>query len=301
MTLQQIQPMRSALYLPGSNQRAIEKARSLPADVVIFDLEDAVAPDAKPQARRNLEEAFAGGAVGGGVNVIRVNALDSGEFADDLVTVGRCRPHAMLVPKVSHPDEVASIRRSMAAAFGGAGPALLWCMVETAQGVQQAERIAASTHDGARAIDCLVIGTNDIARETGVSMGQGRQFMQPWLMEVVLAAKANGLAILDGVWNDFKNAEGFEAEAVQGQLMGFDGKTLIHPAQVDPANRIFAPAVEAIEDARTIVAAFADPANAGKGVINLDGRMVELLHLEMAKRVLKKDEAIRARGSRAVK
>ena len=298
MTSRAIQPLRSVLYLPASNSRAIEKARSLPADAVIFDLEDAVAPDAKPQARRNLEDAFATGAVAAGINVIRVNALDCEEFAEDLLTVGRCRPHAMLVPKVSHPDEVTSIWRSMDAAFGAAVPAL-WCMIETASGVQHAERIAVSAHGEGRAIDCLVIGTNDIARETGVSMGQDRQFMLPWLMTAVLAAKAHGLAILDGVWNDFGDTDGFAAEAMQGRMMGFDGKTLIHPTQVEPANRIFAPDAETVENARRIAAAFADPANAGKGVINMEGRMVELLHLEMAQRVLQKHEAIRSRAGAA--
>lgn len=291
-------PMRSALYLPGNNLRAIEKARTLPADVVIFDLEDAVAPAAKPEARRSLEQAFAVGAVAGGVNVIRVNAFDSGEFAADLETVRNSRPHAILVPKVSHPDEVAAIRRDMAATLGASVPAL-WCMIETAQGVLQVAQIAAARQGTSRAVDGLVIGTNDIARETGVSMARGRQFMLPWLMAAVLAAKANGVAILDGVWNDFKNVEGFEAEAVQGCMMGFDGKTLIHPTQIEPANRIFAPAPEAIEDARTIVATFADPANAGKGVINVDGRMVELLHLQMAQHVLRKHEAIQARARSA--
>jgi citrate lyase subunit beta/citryl-CoA lyase len=287
-------PMRSALYLPGINQRAIEKARSLAADVVIFDLEDAVAPEMKAQARRNLEEAFQGGPVARGLNVIRINAPDAGELASDLETVRKCRPHALLLPKVSNPYEVAVIRRHMAGSSPNATPAL-WCMIESTLGLMRVADIAAALDGGRPAVACLVIGTNDIARETGVSTEQGRHHMHPWLMAAVLAAKANGVALLDGVWNDFKDTEGFEVEAVQGRMMGFDGKTLIHPTQIEPANRVFAPGPEAVEEARVVVAAFAEPANAGKGVINLSGRMVELLHLQMARRVLDRHEAIQAR------
>ncbi|MGE4239376.1 HpcH/HpaI aldolase/citrate lyase family protein [Ramlibacter sp.] len=288
MTTDTSRPLRSALYLPATNKRAIDKARTLPADAVVFDLEDAVAPEVKDEARRNLVEAFASGPVSASAaNVIRTNAVGSPDFAADLEAVKRCRPDALLAPKVSHPDEVAALRRALDAALGP-GTTALWCMIETAQGLLQVANIAAARHGASAAVDCLVIGTNDIARETGVTMAHGRQFMLPWLMSAVLAAKANGVAILDGVWNDFRNVEGFDAEALQGQRMGFDGKTLIHPTQVEPANRIFSPSPEAVAEAQAIVAAFADPANAGKGVINLDGKMVELLHLEMAKQVLRK-------------
>lgn len=290
--------MRSALYLPGSNARAIEKARNLAADAVIFDLEDAVAAAEKPEARRNLEKAFERGMVARGLNVVRTNSHGTADFAADLDTARRCRPHAILVPKVSRPGQVDAICRELDAKFGAHRPAL-WCMIETADGVLAVAQIASARHSGSRAIECLVVGTNDIARETGVSMENGRQHMHPWLMTVVLAAKANGLVVLDGVFNDFKDAEGFNAEAAQARMMGFDGKTLIHPTQLEPANRVFAPSPEAVEEAREIVAAFSDPANAGRGVINLAGRMVELLHLEMARRLIDKDAAIRARGSSA--
>jgi citrate lyase subunit beta/citryl-CoA lyase len=288
-------PMRSALYLPGTNQRAIEKARSLAADVVIFDLEDAVAPDMKAQARRNLEEAFKDGAVSRGLNVIRINAPDDGQLVSDLETVRKCRPHAILLPKVSHPNEVVAIRRHIAASSPDAIPAL-WCMIESALGLLRVADIAAAMDGDHPAVACLVIGTNDITRETGVSAEQGRYHMHSWLMAAVLAAKANGVTLLDGVWNNFNDTEGFEAEAVQGRMMGFDGKTLIHPTQIEPTNRVFAPGPDAVSDARNVVAAFADPVNAGKGVINLSGRMVELLHLQMAWRVLDMHEAILARA-----
>ncbi|WP_334151668.1 HpcH/HpaI aldolase/citrate lyase family protein [Hyphomicrobium sp.] len=285
-------PLRSVLYLPASNRRAIDKVKTLPADAVIFDLEDAVAPDAKIEGRRNLEQAFAEGGVASSMAVIRVNALGSDELEADLEMVRKCSPQALLLPKVSRPEDVIAIRRSLE----GNHPMSLWCMVETAQGLLRAAEIAGVSEHELFPLSCFVIGTNDIARETGASMEEGRQFMVPWLMSAVLAAKANGLAILDGVWNNFRDVHGFEREAMQGLRMGFDGKTLIHPTQVEPANRIFAPAPEAVEQARAIVTAFADPANAGKGVINIGGRMVELLHLEMARQLLSKHEAIQRRS-----
>lgn len=291
-------PLRSALYLPATNRRAIDKARILPADAVIFDLEDAVAPEAKDEARRNLEKAFADGRVASGINVIRVNALGSDELAADLETVRRCAPNALLLPKVSRRQDLVEIRQRIEG--GGEGARLsLWCMIETAQGLLRAADIAGAAADPRWPMECFVIGTNDIARETRVSAGEGRRYLLPWLMSAVLAAKANGLAILDGVWNDFKDAQGFDAEAAQGRGMGFDGKTLIHPTQIEPANRAFAPAPEAIAHARAVVQAFADPAHASKGVINLNGQMIELLHLEMAQQILRMGEIIRAREERA--
>ena len=288
-------PMRSALYLPGINQRAIEKARSLAADVVIFDLEDAVAPEMKAQARRNLEEAFQGGPVARGLNVIRINAPDAGELASDLETVRKCRPHALLLPKVSNPYEVAVIRRHMAGSSPNATPAL-WCMIESTLGLMRVADVAAALDGGRPAVACLVIGTNDIARETGVSTEQGRHHMHPWLMAAVLAAKANGVALLDGVWNDFKDTEGFEVEAVQGRMMGFDGKTLIHPSQVEPCNEVFAPSEDEIEHSRKVIAAFNEAQAEGRGVVTVDGRMIENLHVDNALRILAVADAIAALG-----
>lgn len=274
-------PLRSALYLPASNRRAIEKARALPADAVIFDLEDAVAPNEKEAARQNLLQAFAGGPVARGLNVIRVNGLDQDDLARDLAVARLCRPDAVLIPKVSTKDDLWAAGERLGMELP------MWCMIETAAGIDNVSSIASCKDGNGRpASQCLVIGTNDIMRETGVSMQPQRTFMQPWLMAVVLAAKANGLRVLDGVWNDFRNEDGFAQEATQGRLMGFDGKTLIHPDQIEPANRIYSPSPEALAEACAIVEAFDDPVNAGKGVISLNGRMVERLHLAMAQSLL---------------
>ena len=287
-------PLRSALYLPASNQRAIEKSRSLAADAVIFDLEDAVAPDLKAAARANLVAAFGSSAAAGhSVSVIRVNATDSPFFDDDLDAVATCSPDAILLPKVSSEEDVAEFARRMKALGAQSMPAL-WCMVETAQGLTRLNGIVAAALRLRPRLDCLVVGTNDIARETRVSGLEQRRYLVPWLMSAVLAAKAGGVAILDGVWNNFKDVGGFENETRQSQMMGFDGKTLIHPSQIDFANAAFAPSTQEIEEARAIVAAFADPANAGRGVLNMEGRMVERLHLEMARRTLQIEEAIQS-------
>lgn len=289
-------PLRSALYLPATNQRAIDKSRSLAADVVIFDLEDAVAADLKATARANLVAAFSNaGPWGHGLRVVRVNAIDSPFLDEDLDLVATCRPDAILLPKVSGERDVLEIAGRVAGRSVGKQPAL-WCMIETAQGLTRLNEIVTTALSVQPRLGCLVVGTNDIARETGVSTLEHRRYMVPWLMSTVLAAKANGVSVLDGVWNDFKNATGFEEETRQAQLMGFDGKTLIHPSQIEFANAAFAPSSQAVDDARAIVAAFADPANAGRGVLNMNGRMVELLHLEMARRTLQISEAIRLAG-----
>jgi citrate lyase subunit beta/citryl-CoA lyase len=297
MTSNPFRPLRSALYLPASNQRAIEKSRSLAADAVIFDLEDAVAPDLKAVARANLVLAFSTSrALGRSIRVIRVNATDSAFLDDDLDTVVTCRPDAILLSKVSSEKDLVEFARRVAAHSAESVPAL-WCMIETAQGLTRLSEIVTAALRLRPRLDCLVVGTNDIARETRVSSVKQRRYMVPWLMSAVLAAKAGGVSILDGVWNDFKNVIGFEDETRQAQLMGFDGKTLIHPSQIDFANAAFAPSSQELKEARAIVAAFADPANAGRGVLNMDGRMVELLHLEMARRTLQIEEAIRLSGS----
>ena len=289
-------PLRSALYLPATNQRAIEKSRSLPADVVIFDLEDAVAPELKAAARANLVVAFnSAGAGSQRLRVVRVNATDSPFLDEDLNTVETCRPDAILLPKVSGEKDILEFARRMAGRSEGEPPAL-WCMIETAEGLTRLNEIVVAGLRIRPRLGCLVVGTNDIARETGVSTLEQRRYLVPWLMSTVLAAKANGVLVLDGVWNDFKDASGFEEETRQAQLMGFDGKTLIHPSQIEFANSAFAPSSQAVDDARSIVAAFADPANAGRGVLNMNGRMVELLHLEIARRTLQIAEAIRLSG-----
>jgi len=289
-------PLRSALYLPASNQRAIDKSRSLAADAVIFDLEDAVAPDMKAAARANLVLAFGSPPASNQIRVIRVNASDSPWLDDDLDTAAKCKPDAVLLPKVSSVKDLVDFARRAEQRGAGSIPAL-WCMIETAQGLTQLNEIVTAGLGAQPRLACLVVGTNDIARETGVSTLDQRRYLVPWLMSTVLVAKANGVSVLDGVWNDFKNVTGFDDEARQAQLMGFDGKTLIHPSQVDFANAAFAPSAQAVAEAQAIVGAFADPANAGKAVLNIGGRMVELLHLEMARRTLERAASIRPAGS----
>lgn len=296
MSIDQSRPNRSALYLPASNARAIEKARQLPADVIIFDLEDAVAPGMKDQARENLLKAFSDGGFGRRRLVIRVNHVDTSFFERDSEVAAACGPDAILVPKVSSGKNMADFAERLAARGFARQPAL-WAMIETAEALTKLPEIATAGATTAPRLECLIVGTNDIARETGVSMGYGRAYFIPWLMNIVLTAKVHGLTVLDGVWNDFRDISGYQSEAKQSQLMGFDGKTLIHPSQIDFANEVFAPSAAELDEARSIVEAFARPENVGAGVINLDGKMVELLHLEMARRTLSLHEAIRANAA----
>ena len=291
-------PMRSALYLPASNPRAIEKSRTLPADILIFDLEDAVAPDAKPAARTNLVQAFAQPDRPDIVRrIIRINDVASSFIDEDLAAVAACRPDAVLLPKVGSSSDLE--RYAEKAARYGVNPATtLWCMIESVPALLRLEEIAATGSRQTPRLECLVVGTNDIVRETRVSPANRRTYLLPWLMNIVLVAKQYGLGLLDGVWNDFRNLEGFAEEASQAADMGFDGKTLIHPSQIDPANQAFAPSPEEVAEARAIVAAFDDPGNAGRGAINLNGQMVELLHLEMARRALKLSRAIEQAAQR---
>lgn len=288
-------PRRSAMYVPAINQRAVEKSRSLDMDSVIFDLEDAVAPQEKAQARDRLVAAFAEGGFGHRETVIRINAVDSEAFAADLETVARCRPDAVLLPKVSRPEDLDTLSGKMAA-HGLPATVGLWAMVETVDALAGLDEIVVEGKSLRTRLDCLVVGTNDIAKETGVDPGDQRRYLIPWLMNVVLVARRRGVCVLDGVWNDFADQAGFEAEARQSVRMAFDGKTLIHPSQVEPANRIFSPAPEAVAEARRISEAFARPENAGKGVINLEGKMVERLHLAQAQRLIAIHESIAARG-----
>ncbi len=289
-------PRRSVLYVPAINARAIAKSRSLDTDTLIFDLEDAVAPSMKAAARANLVEAFAS-APFACETVIRVNAPGTPDHEPDLSTVASCRPDAVLVPKVDSAAQLATFFASAAARQMPAGIGL-WAMIETAASLIGLDTLVAAGLAGAPKLDCMVVGTNDIAKETGVFTGDGRALLLPWLMNIVLVAKRHRVCVLDGVWNDFGDTDGFDAEVRQSVKMAFDGKTLIHPTQVEPANRLFAPAPDAVADARTIVEAFGLPEHAGAGVINLAGRMVERLHLEQAQRLLDIHEAIQARAGR---
>lgn len=288
-------PRRSVLYLPASNLRAIDKARSLPADSIVFDLEDAVAPAAKPQARDNLRAAFAQGGFGSRELVIRSNAISSADLAADLATVAACQPHAVLLPKVSSTAEIALFADAARQAGMAPGTAT-WFMAETLAGIQHLPALLAAGAALPNRLACLVVGTNDIAKESGVSVQPDRLYLLPWLMQMVLAAKLAGVPVLDGVWNDFKDSVGFEREALQAQQMGFAGKTLIHPSQIDAANRQFSPDPAALAQAQRIVNAFALHHHADAGVINLDGEMVERLHLAQAQQLLAVAQQISALG-----
>ncbi len=291
-----IRPRRSALYMPGSNARAVEKAKTLPADVVIFDLEDAVAPESKAQARHDLCAAVKAGGYGSRELVIRINGLATSWAEDDLAAAAAASPDAILVPKVSTPDDLMTVGARLRA-LGAPETVRVWAMIETPLAILDARAIAAMSQNETPRLSCFVMGTNDLAKETRARLSAGRKAMMPWLLTALAAARAYGIDILDGVYNDLSDMEGFRAECIEGRDCGFDGKTVIHPNQIAAANDIFAPSAQEIESARAIVAAFEEPQNAGKGAINLNGRMVERLHADMAQRTLDLAEAIGARAS----
>jgi citrate lyase subunit beta/citryl-CoA lyase len=288
-----IRPRRSALYMPGSNARALEKSRTLPADALILDLEDSVAPDAKESARDQVCAAVRAGGFGPREVVIRVNAAETPWHADDLAAAAAAGPDAILLPKVSDPKTLLEAGAQVSAA-GAPERTRVWAMIETPLAILSANAIAVAARDRSTRLACFVLGTNDLAKETRARMLSGRQPMLPWLTTAVAAARAHGLDILDGVYNAIADEEGFRAECEQGRDLGFDGKTLIHPSQVAIANEVFAPATAEIALAEAIIAAFARPENAGRGVISLDGRMVERLHAEMAERTVALARAIAA-------
>jgi citrate lyase subunit beta/citryl-CoA lyase len=276
-------PRRSVLYMPGANARALDKARSLAADAVILDLEDSVAPDAKAEARDRVAEAVKAKGFGAREVVVRINALDTPWGPDDMTAAVAARPDAILVPKVS---SAADVGRAAAAMTGS--PAALWVMVETPLSILNARAIAGAGGP----LACLVLGTNDLVKETRMNPGNGRAALLPLLVTTVLAARAFGLDVIDGVYNDFRDEQGFAAECRQGRDLGMDGKTLIHPAQLATCNAVFAPSPDEIAWSNRVIAAFGTLENTGKGVITVDGRMVERLHLAMAERVVALSGAI---------
>jgi citrate lyase subunit beta/citryl-CoA lyase len=280
-------PRRSVLYMPASNERALEKAKSIPCDALILDLEDAVAPDAKPAARDAACAAAASGDYGRREVTIRVNGVDTEWHADDLVAACGAGPDGIVVPKVESADAVRALADAMAA-HGAPGHTALWAMVETPRAMLHAEEIAGASDR----LTVLVMGTNDLAKELYAEHVPGRAPLLTGLSLALLAARATGKAIVDGVYNDVRDTEGFLAECRQGRQLGFDGKTLVHPGQVDGANAAFAPDEQAVEDARGIVRAWQD--GRGTGVVTYQGRMVEALHVERARRTLAIHEAIAA-------
>jgi len=287
----QVRPRRSVLYMPGSNARALEKARTLPADALILDLEDAVAPEAKEGARDQVCAAVRAGGYGRRELVVRINALDTPWGPADLAAAAAAAPDAILLPKPGSGADIVRAGEALAAA-GAADRTRLWAMIETPLAVLNVAEIAAAARRPGTRLACLVMGTNDLVKETRADLSANRRPALYWLSATVTAARAYGLDVLDGVFNDFKNAEGFRRECVHGRRLGFDGKTLIHPDQLAVANEVFAPSAAEVAYARKVIAAFDRPESKGKGVVTVDGRMVELLHAEIARRTVAIAEAI---------
>lgn len=289
-TTDDLRPRRSVLYMPAANDRALEKAQTIPADAIIFDLEDAVAPDAKPDARGKAVAAVQSGNYGNRELTIRCNGLDTQWGADDIAAAGAAAPSAVVIPKVDSVDYVDRVSGLLDAA-GAPANVKIWPMIETPTAVFDVRAIAAHPR-----VAVLVMGTNDLAKELRSPLVPGRHPLVPHLATALLAAREAGKVILDGVYNDVKNADGFAAECRQGMEMGFDGKTLIHPSQVEPANDTWAPSVDDVEYAERVIAAFDEAVADGRGVVTVDGRMIENLHVDNARRVLATAAAIAALG-----
>ncbi|MBL4812146.1 MAG: CoA ester lyase [Rhodobacteraceae bacterium] len=283
MQISRSQPNRSALYLPASNARALDKARNLGCDLIIFDLEDAVAPDQKAAARQDLAAALAQGGYGNRQRIVRINALDSAWGPDDAAALGAMAPDGALLPKVNGPQDIDAL-----AALAPGLP--LWAMVETPVGVLNAAQIAAHP-----AVVGLVLGTNDLAKELGAA--PGRAPLQYALQVSLMAARAHGVVALDGVYNAYRDLDGLKAECEEGRAMGYDGKTLIHPGQIETANTVFAPSPAELELARQQIAAYDDARANGQGIAVLNGSIVENLHVATAKTILQKAAAIAMKES----
>jgi citrate lyase subunit beta/citryl-CoA lyase len=288
-----IRPRRSVLYMPGSNARALEKAKTLACDGVVLDLEDSVAPDAKEAARDQVVEAVKAGGFGRREVFVRVNGLDTPWHADDLAAAAHAGSDAILVPKISNPQQLEMIGRRLLD-MRTPEKTRVWAMIETPLAIFNVLAIAGAARDSETRLAGFILGTNDLAKETRARIVPGRAPMLPWLSQCVLAARHNGIDILDGVYNDTADAQGFAAECKQGVELGFDGKTLIHPSQIEPCNEAFSPSEEEVAQARKTIAAFELPENKNKGVVSIDGRMVERLHADMARRTVAIADAIAA-------
>jgi citrate lyase subunit beta/citryl-CoA lyase len=271
--------------MPGSNERALEKAKTIPADALIFDLEDSVAPDAKALAREQVTAAVRNGGYGGREIVIRVNALETPWGTDDLLAACAAAPDAILVPKVVHSGDIVSVAKILQGVHAPE-KIRLWAMMETPMAILNARTIAATAVYAENRLCCLVMGTNDLIKESRARALHDRFAVVPWLAMTLVAARAYRLDILDGVYNDFRDERGLREECERGRTLGMDGKTLIHPSQVGPCNEIFSPTDEEVDWSHKIIAAFAEPENKGMGVIVVEGRMVERLHLGMAERTV---------------
>ena len=286
---------RSVLYMPGSNQRALDKAKTLPADCLILDLEDAVSMEEKDLARAQVCAAVKSGEYGDRELIIRVNAPQTPWGEQDLRAAIEARPDAILMPKVSSPAVLESIADHLEALDAPDGIAV-WAMIETPAAILNIQDIARASRDRRTRLTCFVLGTNDLAKDTWAQLVPGRVPMLPWMMFTLAAARASGLTILDGVWNDIGDVEGCRAECRQARDLGFDGKTLIHPNQLEPANTSFAPTEEEVRRARLVLDAFDRPENAKRAAIKVENRMYERQHVGMAKRAVTWSEAIKAKG-----
>ncbi len=282
-------PRRSVLYMPGANDKALEKAKTIPTDAIIFDTEDSVAPDMKETARGKVADAVRSGAYGSRELTIRVNSIETEWFEDDVRSAAAAAPSGVVVPKVNTAEDVHLIERLLDE--GGAPQSTkIWAMLETPAAIENAVAIATSTDR----LAVLVMGTNDLAKELQAALVPGRHPLLWGLGRCVNAARYAGKVILDGVYNNVRDPEGFEVEVRQSFEMGFDGKTLVHPTQVEPTNDTFAPSEEELDYSRRVIEAFEEGIAAGKGVITIDGRMIENLHVDNARRVVAIDEAVRA-------
>ncbi|MGH1589450.1 HpcH/HpaI aldolase/citrate lyase family protein [Methylobacterium phyllosphaerae] len=293
--MSEIRPRRSVLAMPGSNARALEKARSLPADVILIDLEDGTAPEAKAAARAQVAAAVAARGFGPREVVVRINPPETEDGEADLTALATAAPDAILVPKVRSSDTLIAVG-SRLRRLGAPLATRVWAMIETPMAVVNAAEIAGAARDVDGRLAALVIGPNDLLKAARIRP-PGRAALVPWLMTVLAAARAYEIEAIDGVFTDLRDAAGFDAECRQGRDLGFDGKMLIHPSQIDPANAAFGPEADEIAQARRVVDAFAAPENRERGVIALDGQMVERLHVEAARRTLALAEAIGRLGA----
>lgn len=292
MTETSYRPRRSCLYMPASNARALEKAKTLHADTIIFDLEDAVAPEAKAEAREQACAAIASGDYGSRELVVRVNGMDTPWFVEDMTRICASSANAILVPKIVNAQNIVELTDFMENENTHIDMKL-WAMIEMPLAILNIAEIAAmAAHNR---LSSFVMGFNDLAKEMRAE--QDRTLFTPAMAQTIMAARAYDMTVLDSVYNDYNDPDGLEAECQQGRKYGFDGKTLIHPSQIETANRIFAPSPGKISEAQAIVAAFADPANAGKGVLTVQGKMTEVLHLRQAEQTIAFAKAIAERAS----
>ena len=289
MATNDLRPRRSVLYMPAANERALEKAKAIPADALIFDLEDAVAPDAKAEARERACAMFVAGGYGNREITIRANGIGTLWHDDDLAAIAQAGPDGVVVPKVNSAADVHAIEAALER-HGAPDRTRIWAMLETPVAMLHAEEICGASDR----LNVLVMGTNDLAKELHAQRVPSRQPLMGGLYLALLAARAADKVILDGVFNDIKDEVSFAAECSQGRQMGFDGKTLVHPSQVEPCNLAFSPEADEVELAVRIIAAFEEAEREGRGVVTVDGRMIENLHVDEARRVLAIQEAIAA-------